>query len=174
MACGKRIGNVSRLVQKGDRAKDVVRELALLAPGKSHAQGQRENENEPNRSSSGDDAAPNFRADHLQPHETATASGGVRGPGKIGSRLNKKRAGRKDPTGRARVSYSGQPLDRDSKEEAVAYRDLREFVRKLEKEGELKRIRTEVDPVLEIAEITQRVCRPQGEKREAGVPAPRN
>lgn len=41
----------------------------------------------------------------------------------------------------------------------MAYADLREFVRKLEKEGELKRIRAEVDPVLEIAEITQRVAR---------------
>jgi 4-hydroxy-3-polyprenylbenzoate decarboxylase len=36
---------------------------------------------------------------------------------------------------------------------------LREFVQKLEKEGELKRIRAEVDPVLEITEVTQRVAR---------------
>jgi 4-hydroxy-3-polyprenylbenzoate decarboxylase len=41
----------------------------------------------------------------------------------------------------------------------VAYRDLREFVRKLEKEGELRRVRAVVDPVLEIAEVTQRVAR---------------
>ncbi|HMI50341.1 MAG TPA: menaquinone biosynthesis decarboxylase [Candidatus Saccharimonadales bacterium] len=41
----------------------------------------------------------------------------------------------------------------------MAYRDLREFVKKLETAGQLKRIRTEVDPVLEIAEITQRVAR---------------
>jgi 4-hydroxy-3-polyprenylbenzoate decarboxylase len=41
----------------------------------------------------------------------------------------------------------------------VAYRDLREFVRKLEKQGELKRIREEVDPVLEITEVTQRIAR---------------
>lgn len=47
----------------------------------------------------------------------------------------------------------------DSWEEYVAYRDLREFVKKLEKEGELKRIRAEVDPILEITEITQRVAR---------------
>src|SRR5258708_11561434 len=45
---------------------------------------------------------------------------------------------------------------------SVAYRDLREFVRKLEKEGELKRVRTEVDPILEITEVTQRVTRAQG------------
>jgi len=43
----------------------------------------------------------------------------------------------------------------------VAYADLREFVKRLEKEGELKRIRAEVDPILEIAEVTQRVCRPR-------------
>src|SRR5579863_5023694 len=41
----------------------------------------------------------------------------------------------------------------------LAYRDLREFVQKLEKEGELKRIRAEVDPILEITEVTQRIAR---------------
>ena len=41
----------------------------------------------------------------------------------------------------------------------MAYRDLREFVQKLEKEGELRRIRAEVDPILEITEATQRVAR---------------
>ena len=41
----------------------------------------------------------------------------------------------------------------------MAYRDLREFVKKLESEGQLKRIRAEVDPVLEITEIAQRVAR---------------
>lgn len=44
----------------------------------------------------------------------------------------------------------------------MAYRDLREFVQKLEREGELKRIRTEVDAVLEITEITHRVTRSGG------------
>jgi hypothetical protein len=44
----------------------------------------------------------------------------------------------------------------------VAYRDLREFIKKLDKEGELKRIRAEVDPVLEITEITDRVTRANG------------
>src|SRR5258708_40157923 len=44
----------------------------------------------------------------------------------------------------------------------VAYRDLREFVRKLEKEGELRRVRTEVDPNLEITESVQRVGRGLG------------
>ncbi|HKO05188.1 MAG TPA: menaquinone biosynthesis decarboxylase [Candidatus Acidoferrales bacterium] len=45
---------------------------------------------------------------------------------------------------------------------AVAYRDLRAFIDKLEKEGELKRIRAEVDPVLEITEITDRVTKAGG------------
>ena len=44
----------------------------------------------------------------------------------------------------------------------MAYRDLRAFIEKLEKEGELKRISVEVDPVLEIAEITDRVTRAGG------------
>jgi len=44
----------------------------------------------------------------------------------------------------------------------VAYRDLREFAQRLEKEGELKRIGAEVDPVLEITEITDRVTRAGG------------
>jgi 4-hydroxy-3-polyprenylbenzoate decarboxylase len=44
----------------------------------------------------------------------------------------------------------------------VAYRDLRAFIEKLEKEGELKRIPLEVDPVLEITEITDRVTKGGG------------
>jgi len=44
----------------------------------------------------------------------------------------------------------------------VAYRDLREFIARLEKEGELKRIAVAVDPVLEITEVTQRVTRSGG------------
>jgi 4-hydroxy-3-polyprenylbenzoate decarboxylase len=47
----------------------------------------------------------------------------------------------------------------------LAYNDLRDWMRALERAGELKTIRTEVDPVLEIAEITDRVSkgRVQGE-----------
>ncbi|MBL7718207.1 MAG: menaquinone biosynthesis decarboxylase [Flavipsychrobacter sp.] len=41
----------------------------------------------------------------------------------------------------------------------MAYRSLREFVDKLEAAGELVRIKTFVDPVLEIAEITDRVSK---------------
>jgi len=41
----------------------------------------------------------------------------------------------------------------------LAYYDLREWISALDKEGELKRIRAEADPVLEIAEITDRVSK---------------
>jgi 4-hydroxy-3-polyprenylbenzoate decarboxylase len=45
---------------------------------------------------------------------------------------------------------------------AVAYRDLRDFLRKLEKEGELKRVSAEIDPVLEITEISDRTVKRGG------------
>jgi 4-hydroxy-3-polyprenylbenzoate decarboxylase len=41
----------------------------------------------------------------------------------------------------------------------VAYHDLRDWIAQLERTGELKRIREEVDPILEIAEITDRVSK---------------
>jgi 4-hydroxy-3-polyprenylbenzoate decarboxylase len=44
----------------------------------------------------------------------------------------------------------------------MAYSDLRDFIRKLEKERELKRIRIEVDPVLEIAEFADRAVKSGG------------
>jgi 4-hydroxy-3-polyprenylbenzoate decarboxylase len=44
----------------------------------------------------------------------------------------------------------------------MAYTDLREFVAALERAGELRRIRAEADPVLEIAEITDRVSKRGG------------
>lgn len=44
----------------------------------------------------------------------------------------------------------------------MAYRDLRAFLARLEREGELKRISAEVDPVLEITEITDRVTKAGG------------
>jgi len=47
-------------------------------------------------------------------------------------------------------------------EECVAHQDLREFISCLEESGELKRISAEVDPVLEITEITHRVTRAGG------------
>jgi 4-hydroxy-3-polyprenylbenzoate decarboxylase len=44
----------------------------------------------------------------------------------------------------------------------VAYEDLREFIKALEKAGELKRIKIEVDPVLEITEIADRIMKRGG------------
>ncbi|MBZ5654009.1 MAG: UbiD family decarboxylase [Acidobacteriia bacterium] len=41
----------------------------------------------------------------------------------------------------------------------MAYDDLRDWIQALERAGELKRIRTEADPILEIAEITDRVSK---------------
>jgi len=43
----------------------------------------------------------------------------------------------------------------------MAYRDMREFLDKLDELGELHRVRVEVDPALEIAEITDRVSKSQ-------------
>ena len=43
------------------------------------------------------------------------------------------------------------------------YKNLKDYIARLEREGELVRIRTEVDPRLEIAELTDReVKRPGG------------
>jgi 4-hydroxy-3-polyprenylbenzoate decarboxylase len=41
----------------------------------------------------------------------------------------------------------------------LAYNDLRDWIAALERAGELRRIKTEVDPVLEITEITDRVSK---------------
>ncbi len=53
----------------------------------------------------------------------------------------------------------------------MAYQDLREFVLKLETEGELKRVHAEVDPVLEISEVVQRVMRGK-QGGQTGMPVP--
>jgi 4-hydroxy-3-polyprenylbenzoate decarboxylase len=50
----------------------------------------------------------------------------------------------------------------------VGYADLREFVKRLEKEGELRRIKTEVDPILEITEVGQRAQALPGPKGSPG------
>jgi len=58
----------------------------------------------------------------------------------------------------------------------MAYRDLGEFIDTLEKEGELKRIPLEVDPVLEIAEFADRAVKTGGPallfERPAGYTIP--
>jgi len=44
----------------------------------------------------------------------------------------------------------------------MKYKDLRDFIDQLEKQGELKRIKREVDPNLEITEISDRTLRAEG------------
>ena len=44
----------------------------------------------------------------------------------------------------------------------MKYKDLRDFIDQLEKQGELKRISLEVDPRLEMTEICDRTLRAQG------------
>jgi 4-hydroxy-3-polyprenylbenzoate decarboxylase len=44
----------------------------------------------------------------------------------------------------------------------MQYRDLREFIDQLEKDGDLKRIKQEIDPNLEITEISDRTLRQKG------------
>ena len=41
----------------------------------------------------------------------------------------------------------------------MAYDDLRDWIKALDRAGELKRIRTEADPILEITEIADRVSK---------------
>ncbi len=53
----------------------------------------------------------------------------------------------------------------------MAYNDLRDWIRALEKAGELKRIRAEADPILEITEITDRVSKGACKKAAPGGPA---
>jgi 4-hydroxy-3-polyprenylbenzoate decarboxylase len=54
----------------------------------------------------------------------------------------------------------------------LAYDDLRDWITALERAGELKRIRTEVDPILEITEITDRVSKSRlGKNAAMGGPA---
>jgi 4-hydroxy-3-polyprenylbenzoate decarboxylase len=53
----------------------------------------------------------------------------------------------------------------------LGYQDLRDFVKRLEKEGELKRIGAEVDPILEITEVVQRVARAANRKADGVGPA---
>ncbi len=51
----------------------------------------------------------------------------------------------------------------------MAFNDLREWIAALERTGELKRVRAEVDPILEITEITDRVSKSR--KPHPGGPA---
>ncbi|MGC2172696.1 MAG: menaquinone biosynthesis decarboxylase, partial [Candidatus Sulfotelmatobacter sp.] len=51
----------------------------------------------------------------------------------------------------------------------MPFDDLRQWIAALDRAGELKRIQTEADPILEIAEITDRVSKSKTGK--AGGPA---
>ena len=50
----------------------------------------------------------------------------------------------------------------------MGYADLREFIKRLEKEGELRRVKVGVDPVLEVAEVVQRAQALPGVKGKPG------
>src|SRR6202789_3333573 len=56
-------------------------------------------------------------------------------------------------------------------ERNLAYNDLRDWIKQLEKAGELKRITAEVDPVLEMAEIADRAAKLGHGTAKAGGPA---
>jgi len=53
----------------------------------------------------------------------------------------------------------------------LAYNDLRDWIAALDRAGELKKIRTEADPILEIAEIADRVSKSSPAKYGPGGPA---
>jgi 4-hydroxy-3-polyprenylbenzoate decarboxylase len=57
------------------------------------------------------------------------------------------------------------------KEHQLAYIDLRDWIKTLEKSGELKRITAEVDPILEMAEIADRAAKLGRGTPKAGGPA---
>jgi 4-hydroxy-3-polyprenylbenzoate decarboxylase len=50
----------------------------------------------------------------------------------------------------------------------LAYDDLRNWIKALDRAGELKRIRTEADPILEVAEITDRVSKSRTQGKLGG------
>jgi len=53
----------------------------------------------------------------------------------------------------------------------LPFDDLRQWIAALERAGELKRITTEADPILEVAEITDRVSKSRDSKGNPGGPA---
>jgi 4-hydroxy-3-polyprenylbenzoate decarboxylase len=72
----------------------------------------------------------------------------------------------------APLAFAGcRIIERFQSGEILAYEDLREWIAALDRAGELKRIRTEVDPILEIAEITDRVSKmPASDQSTWGQP----
>ena len=63
------------------------------------------------------------------------------------------------------------PLSERGLEMALAYDDLRDWIKRLDKAGELKRIKVEVDPILEMAEIADRTAKLGKGTAKAGGPA---
>ena len=55
----------------------------------------------------------------------------------------------------------------------MPFDDLRQWIAALDRAGELKRIQTEVDPILEIAEITDRVSKMHMQKKEGAGALPK-
>jgi 4-hydroxy-3-polyprenylbenzoate decarboxylase len=53
----------------------------------------------------------------------------------------------------------------------LPYNDLRDWIAALDRAGELRKIRTEVDPILEIAEIADRVSKSPSDQYGSGGPA---
>ena len=53
----------------------------------------------------------------------------------------------------------------------MAFDDLRQWIAALDRAGQLKRIKTEVDPILEAAEITDRVSKGRDSRGAFGGPA---
>ncbi len=51
----------------------------------------------------------------------------------------------------------------------MAYDDLRDWIKALDRAGELKRVRTEADPILEITEIADRVSKSRDKDRQGTV-----
>ena len=52
----------------------------------------------------------------------------------------------------------------------MAYDDLRDWIKALDRAGELKRVRTEVDPILEVAEIADRISKSRvADKNQPGA-----
>jgi 4-hydroxy-3-polyprenylbenzoate decarboxylase len=56
--------------------------------------------------------------------------------------------------------------------ELLAYDDLRDWIAALDRAGELRKIRTEVDPILEITEITDRVSKMPGRNNGGRASSP--
>jgi 4-hydroxy-3-polyprenylbenzoate decarboxylase len=60
------------------------------------------------------------------------------------------------------ITNDGQLTKNSANQKIMRYRDLREFIDQLEKEGDLKRIKQKIDPNLEITEISDRTLRQKG------------